>query len=246
MGALALTQASRKTQLWLHAVTSGARMGGPPVNVGMNIDIASIDMVSEVNMQHKDPPQAESDWVLTPADRYAYWHTQFQRPEAFQFQRAAVPLTAWLTRGLTQEERRKRKKESRKTMRRNKKKRERSRKEKRKGNLEEGKNTYWHEEKEEAWRKERGEKDRFVRKLFRHFLGSFLLAVWRIGMKHLQLDMDTWGHPSWSKVRQLHFHMGVLCGEKRVPVKENMGTHLGCQVSQILRYSGYQAECQLD
>ncbi|XP_013932013.1 PREDICTED: gamma-aminobutyric acid receptor subunit beta-3-like [Thamnophis sirtalis] len=24
--------------------------GGPPVNVGMNIDIASIDMVSEVNM----------------------------------------------------------------------------------------------------------------------------------------------------------------------------------------------------
>ncbi|KFO26443.1 Gamma-aminobutyric acid receptor subunit beta-1 [Fukomys damarensis] len=26
--------------------------GGPPVDVGMRIDVASIDMVSEVNMQH--------------------------------------------------------------------------------------------------------------------------------------------------------------------------------------------------
>jgi len=31
--------------------------GGPPVCVGMNIDIASIDMVSEVNMVSAGPPQ---------------------------------------------------------------------------------------------------------------------------------------------------------------------------------------------
>ncbi|TEA41950.1 hypothetical protein DBR06_SOUSAS19910013, partial [Sousa chinensis] len=31
--------------------------GGPPVCVGMNIDIASIDMVSEVNMVSACPPQ---------------------------------------------------------------------------------------------------------------------------------------------------------------------------------------------
>lgn len=51
--------AAARARAWLTAV-SCALSAGPPVCVGMNIDIASIDMVSEVNMVSACLPRAQA------------------------------------------------------------------------------------------------------------------------------------------------------------------------------------------